>query len=226
MHRRFLPTVLTVCFLWVAVPAVDADLVLDLEIAGGGTTASVASGSTVLVDMFLTDTDASSTMTAAGLNSGGGKISQTAGTATVTAGAVTAPALSLFGMPTSSVFGAAPGGLATAATVTPLFPAPVGIGATSIYIARFALTVSGSASDFATITSDVLGGTATGNFTGFSSLEDLDAVLTGGGGSFGSVTITVDSAAIPEASTLLMAGLLGMGVWYRRHRPRVNPMNS
>jgi len=196
----------------------DADLILGLAFDDTTTATTVTSGGSVLVDLFLTDTDASTPMSAGGLSSGGGRLLQTGGAAVVTDNLATVVgtngAPNWFGI-TSPVPGP---GISSALTIAP-FLSTVGVGATTIQIARFSLMVTGGVGDTATLTSDVLGGIFTGNVAGiFPGDTNLDAILTGGGGTFGSVTVTIEAAAVPEASTLFMAGLLGAGYFYRRRR--------
>ncbi|MCA9050727.1 MAG: hypothetical protein KDA89_18440 [Planctomycetaceae bacterium] len=189
---------------------VRADLVLDLEFTDATTTKSVASGDTVLVNMFLRDSDASTVLAASGLSSGGGRLFKSAGAAVVTEAAAptagTNAGTGWFSL-TSPVGGVPVGTISSALTVAPFLDV-VGMGSPSVHIAQFALTVTGGIGETATITADVLS-SLTGNVAGiFPTTTDLDAVLTGGGGTFGSVTFNVNSAAVPEASTLLVACLL------------------
>lgn len=219
--------VLLTCFaVSMAVTPARADLLLDLRLDDGTAMRSVSSGSTVLVDMFLRDTDASTPMAADGLSSGGGRIFRSAGTAAVTdvgpttAGANTGP--DWVAPPTSPVAGVAAGTISSVLALAPFtFPVPttVGVGQTSIHIARFALNVTGTFGETATLTADTLGAAGVANIAGAlpGPTTNLDAILDGGGAGigFGSVQLTV----VPEASTFLVASLLGGGLlWLRRRR--------
>ncbi len=212
---------LTLCLV---ASTVQADLVLGLSFDDLTTSKTVTSGSSVFVDLFLTDTDGSTPLTSDGLLTGGGAIDVTAGTAGVGHVATTAALGWDAATLVSPVLGA-PGiasVLVNAPTIPfPPFVFPVGIGATVVQIARFELAITGAAGETATISSEVLGGIFTGNqsldTTDLSALPvDLDALLTGTGSV--DVTIAGAAAAVPEASTLLVAGLLGVGVLYRRRR--------
>ena len=125
----------------------EADLILRLAFDDATTSKTVASGSTVLVDMFLDDTDASTPMTADGLNAGGGRITQTAGAATIVNNnatiAGTNTGVQWFSVNTGS------GGFAPATTIAPFFQV-VGQGETSIHIARFSFTATGAGGDTGT----------------------------------------------------------------------------
>lgn len=204
----------------------QADLMLDLSFADTTTSKSVASGDTVLVDLFLTDTDASTPMASEGLVGGGGRLIQTAGGAVLTESA--APISGTNPAPnwaTTVAAAAQPAGTIASALSAAAFPTSVGVGLTTIHIARFTLDVTGAVGDSATVSAATLTGLIAGNRTGLPTFADLDAVLNGGGPGvgFGTVNVTV----VPEASTLLVAGLLGCGAfWIRRRKQVINPVRS
>lgn len=220
--------VITVCLF---ASTVHADLVLGLSFDDSTTSKTVTSGSSVFVDMFLTDTDASTPMSARGLISGGGRI-DAAGTATVGYVGTTAAAGWDAGTTASPVF-AVPGVasvlLTPPVTMFPPFLSPVGIGATTIQLARFEFMISGAAGETTTFSPDVLGGIFNGNevalidfFDPFETPVNLDTLLTG----TSSVDVTIAAAAVPEASTLLFGTLLAAGFVYRKRKTRVTEVIS
>lgn len=212
---RLLFSITLVFFAVVNGPATQADLVLGLAFDDLTSSKVVSSGDSVLVDLFLTDTDGSTPMSAAGLSTAGGRLNQTAGAAVITDNLAT-----ILGVNAAPwlAFGFAPPAvgptIAAATTIAP-FLATVGVGATTIQIARFSLMVAGGAGETATITSAAVGIPFIGNISGiFPADTNLDPFIT----SFGSVDVTIAAAAVPEASTLFMALALGTGFIYRRRR--------
>ncbi len=207
----------------------QADLVLGLAFDDATTSKSVASGTTVFVDMFLTDTDGSTSLSTDGLLNAGGQLLQTSGTATVASAGL--PQLGTNagpGFDPSTLVQLGLAGSIDDFSVASLFPDTVGIGALTVHLARFQLIATGAVGESAVITSATLGidpGTGfpfIGNLSGVG--EDLDAVLTGiGAAAFGSVDLTISSsAAVPEPSTMLVASLLCAGYLVRRKRMAAN----
>lgn len=211
---------LVLCFLTSLTPIARADLFLNLRFTDNTTSKTVFSGDTVFVDLFLSDPGDDDGLSLEGLTSGGGLIFQASGAASVSStGAVQGPEFD------APVFQPVPpgGGVIDSALVfSPLFPVPVpaGFGMTSVTVATFQLLVTGNAGDTAILTADVLDPThvTAGNVT-FTNFTDLDALLTDFGttpGNFGSVSLQI--AAVPEPGSLLVAGLLSAGVYWRKRR--------
>lgn len=197
-----------------AVPA-QADLLLDLRFDDASIAKTVSSGDTVLIDLYVTDTDGSHPDLPDGLVSGGGRLLQSAGAAALAStGTVANPAFD------GTVVFPQPGGpgneVGSVLATTGIFSFPVGFLTSSIQIAQFSFTVTGNAGDSATIDAAILGGGIIGNSTDFPSALDLDPLFTG----FGAVNVNI--AAVPEPSTLIV----GMGLFsvlgLRRRRRSVN----
>lgn len=202
----------------------QADLVLDLQAV---TPTSVTSGGTVDVQMILRDTDnshfgptAGLGGTSVGLLSGGGKLVESATTGAT--GNVTGISLGAdfpFGTVNSMSALQTPG-LASALSSISILPppAPAGILTGIAHIATFTVEVTGAVGSTVTIDSDILGlaaggvGTVDGNvlFGGPSIDPDVS--------SFGSVTLSV--TAIPEPSSLLLAGVIAGGGFIAVRRRR------
>ncbi len=211
----------------------NAALVLDLRLDDATRTRSVTPGSSVFIDMFLVDTDGTSAMsTGFGLIGGGGRILDAPSSATAT-GSFSAVGTG-FSPPLFPHGGA---GIASAQLNTPLIPFPpffapvaamapgAGIttaaiaGAMEVLIARFQVLATGGFGDTHTLTAAVLGAPANGNTAlTFSGPVNLDALLSPSTAAE-SITLNVGVAAVPEPSSLLVAGLLGGGfLWCRRRR--------
>lgn len=209
----------------------SADLVLDLQATGP---TSVASGGSVDVQLILRDTDASHFgpgagpgMSNIGLLSGGGKLVETATTGAVASVSGTSLGVD-FPLGTVDTGNAlqVPGlaNVLSSINLLGMPPVPAGILTGVAHIATFTVDVTGNAGETVTVGSNVLGlaagggGTVDGNvlFGGGS----IDADVT----SFGSVTLSIAGAVIPEPSSLLMAGLLaGGGIIVARRRRRGIP---
>lgn len=214
-------------FLFICGPS-SADLVLDLEYnsthhAGGGKTLTVNSGDHVFVDLLITDTDASTPLTAEGLLSGGGRLLQTAGSIALSSFGITGnagwdfvnnnPGSSGAGTEIAKVFGQADFLAATG----------VGQGQTSIVIATFDLIATGLGGSTAAISADILNAFV-GNVTFGPDLitpgTDLDPLLVAPS-NFGSVNLTLNgAAAVPEPTSILLGSLTaaagGFAAWRRR----------
>lgn len=208
-----------------------ADLVLDLRLDDTTRARTVASGDSVFVDMFLVDTDGSNAAFAPGLIAGGGRIFETNTGSAATGSFVSAGAGFNAGAPVT-----APPGIAGGRVLFPGFgsvlPTAVGAGVTAraaatlataveVLIGRFEITTSGSAGNIHTLTADVLdranGFTDNGNTALGVPPTNLDALLAVADARE-SVTLTVSAAAIPEASTILFAVLVGTTFFVIRKR--------
>ena len=89
MSRVLSHSVLACLSIVLMAETVNADLVLDLRYTDLTTSKTVNSGDHVFVDLLITDTDASTSLVASGLQTGGGRLVRTAGTITLTPGAIT-----------------------------------------------------------------------------------------------------------------------------------------
>ena len=200
-----------------------AAMLLDLRFTDGTTAKSVASGSTVFVDLILSETAPNTAIFDEGLISGGGRILQTAGAATVTS---SGPIVPNAGFDAASIVTSAAGGGVIdgmrifAPVVFP--PMPVGATTSAVTLATFQLVATGAVGvTTATLSADVFD--PTGVIVGNATLVtgNLDAVLGDVGttpANFGSVILTV--TAVPEPSTLLVGCLIVAGGLYRlRRRP-------
>lgn len=186
--------------------AAKADLILGLSFEGStDQQEEVFSGDTLLVNMFLADTDEGATLEGEGLIEGGGQITQSStGSAQATLSAVPNFGVNT-GSPwfgpslTSPVLGLAPANVASAfGRSTPFFT--VGQGLTSIHLFQFQFTITGGLNDTVTLTPDILGNDL-GNLSG---TRELDPLMSSG--SFQSIQATI--TAVPEASTVVMAPFL------------------
>lgn len=214
--------------LFLALTPVRADLILGLQFDDASTSKNVNSGDTVFVDLTLSDTDGSTLFPAEGLLTGGGRLMQTGGAASLLATAVqdiqnlwTTGALN-----TSPVSAGGVNEIAKMLGVTDLFLGPPAgkdtlLGTSStITLARFAVQVTGALGQTAQISSDILGGGVDGIST-FDSFTILDGSIT----SFGSVNLTITGlSTVPEPGTMLLGGLTAIGgsfVAWRRRRAAV-----
>ena len=187
--------------------AAKADLILGLSFEGStDQEEEVFSGDTLLVNMFLADTDEGATLGGEGLIEGGGQITQSStGSAQATLSAVPNFGVNTgshwFGPSlTSPVLGLAPANVASAfGRSTPFFT--VGQGLTSIHLFQFQFTITGGLNDTVTLTPDILGNDL-GNLSGTG--RELDPFTSSG--SFQSVQATI--TAVPEASAVVMAPFL------------------
>ena len=210
----------------------SADLVLDLQATGP---TSVASGGSVDVQLILRDTDASHFgpgagpgMSNIGLLSGGGKLVETATTGAVASVSGTSLGVD-FPLGTVDTGNAlqVPGlaNVLSSINLLAMPPVPAGILTGVAHIATFTVDVTGNAGETVTVGSNVLGLAAGGGST-----VDGNVLFSGGGSidgdvtSFGSVTLSIAGAVIPEPSSLLMASLLaGGGIIVARRRRRGIP---
>lgn len=222
--------------LLLCLPAAQADLVLGLQWTDGTPTGGVRTintGDTLSVDMFLMDTDGSTPLAAEGLLAGGGAIFQGAGAATV-APVYFAPnpdfdssdPLNLFNAPS---FGRGAGGVPVNSRTGLVagfsyFANPLlGFGLTNIPLATYELTFTGADGDTGSINSDVFddSGVFQANLTN-DTFEELDVILTNfaaNPGNFTELGFQISAAAVPEASTMLVACLLlGFGFVIRRRK--------
>lgn len=197
-----------------------ADLVLDLRYTDLTTSKTVSSGSSVFVDLLITDTDASTSLVAEGLVTGGGRLMQTAGAINLVAGVITGNPGWIQSFDTNPASAGGANEIAKVLGATDLFFGPAVFPAgSSVVIATFQLIATGAPGSIATITSDLLGPGLSSNFT-FTSFEDLDAnpALT-----FGSVDLTLSgAAAVPEPATVVLGSIslcaAGAAAWRKRRR--------
>jgi hypothetical protein len=218
----------------------NADLILGLQSASPLT---VNDGGTVFVDMFISDSDASTPLAAEGLFAAGGRILQTAGLATATVGAITDE----MNYWTGGAFVTNPvsdGGGTEVAKVSTLraLAAVTGAGAgnTSITIARFSLQISGIAGSTIQLTADRLRLAPENTNTTFgvpdldfvdpdTSIDglELDNLLGANALSFGSLTFTVAGGTpVPEPASMILASLTavaaGGGSYLRRKKSKLS----
>lgn len=211
--------VLALVFSLTAVSA-KGDLLLDLQYTDGATHKVVNSGDVVMVDLILVDPSDDTLVSLEGLLAGGGAIVQTGGVAAVTSSAApiaAAPFDPLFTIGGPAIAAPRPG-IKDAVLVGSFVPA--GLGASSVLLATFSLVATGTDMETATLTADVLepGLPGAGNTT-FTSGTDLDLLLTDFAATpanFGSVTLEI--AAVPEPSTIVMGLLIAGGLVWRRRK--------
>lgn len=227
-----------------------ADLVLGLKWTDGignapGAIRSINNGDTLSVDMFLLDTDGSTLLSNEGLLTAGGALFQTGSStdlsSTVTpAGFTPNPGLDSadpadpfdspdFGRQTDPLEGVPLNGrqgLIGGFTYFSLL-SPLGITSTNVHLASYALTFNGADGETGSINTDVFdsSGAFQANITE-NTFQELDTILTDFAttpGNFGSLSFALNGAAVPEASTCLVGGLL-LGGWYvARRRRRQSP---
>ena len=194
----------------------QADIILGLDFDDNTTSRTVFSGDTVLVDLFLSDTDASHPVALHGMSAGGGAISQTAGIAAVTQAAVPVALTNNLGVNQWNTTPPAllPAGAISAVSTVFAGLGGVGVGSGTVQIGRFSLQVIGNPGDTATLTAEAL--TVNGNLTAFPSGATLDAAIT----QFQSVDLTIAATPVPEPSTVaaLGLGLVGFGCYRRRQK--------
>ncbi|MEZ6125270.1 MAG: hypothetical protein R3C49_19145 [Planctomycetaceae bacterium] len=206
------------------VNAVQADLVLDLRLDDGTRARNVASGGSAFVDLFLVDTDGTSSVSSSGgLIGGGGKLLATGSASGSAALSFANPGFDF--IVDSPVLGLTDPGIASVQAAAFLFPAPAfapgagvtslaGLGAMEVFLGRFAVTATGGLGDTLTLTPDRLVD-FNGNTDGLGDpLDGLASFINSSATE--SVVLTVDAAAVPEPSTLLVATLLGVGYVSRR----------
>ncbi len=211
--------VLALVFSLIAVSA-KGDLLLDLQYTDGSTHKIVNSGDVVMVDLILVDPSDDTFISAEGLATGGGAVVQTGGVAAVASSAAPVQAVPfdpLFTVGGPAIATPRPG-LVDAVIVGSIVPA--GLGASSVVLATFSFVATGTVAETATLTADVLepGLPGLGNTT-FTSGTDLDALLTdlaATPANFGSVTLEI--AAVPEPSTIVMGLLIAGGLVWRRRK--------
>lgn len=201
---------------------VRADLILGLQTTSPLT---VNNGDFVLVDLVISDSDASSPLAAEGLQAAGGRILQTAGSASATVGTIVDVMNywtgGLFdGNPLSSGGGIEVGKVSALLDFAALFGA--GVGNTTITIAQFAFQITGAAGSTVQLTADRLNLAPQVANTTFGPLaEDLDDNFTG----FGSLTFTLSgAAAVPEPASMVLASITlavaGGGRYLRRRKAK------
>ncbi|MEZ6122107.1 MAG: PEP-CTERM sorting domain-containing protein [Planctomycetaceae bacterium] len=219
------PYFFAVLLLLVTGPGARADLLLDLRYSDSTTSKTVLSGDTVTVDLILRDPSDDTFISTEGLGSGGGAI-------VVSGSAAVLPVGPVVEGPGFDPLFTAPGvavprpGLVNSVLLGPFLPFPAGLGTTDVLLASFSFIATGIAGDTATLSADVLDPAhiLVGNET-FASFTDLDSILTDLAttpGNFGSVTLTIGAAAVPEPSTL-MTGLLVAGTLAWRRRKSAQP---
>lgn len=204
----------------------NADLVLDLRLDDTTRSRNVMSGSSVFVDMFLVDTDGTSVMSADGLIGAGGRIFDVPSGTSAT-GSFFSPGTGFVSQTPPSV----PPGIAAGQVTTMLFAPPIAAvvpgagvtvaamaGAMEVFIGTFEVTATGGVGDTHTLTAGVFGGSDNGNTAGpvFTPV-DLDGLILASGAAE-SVTLNVTTAAVPEPSSLFVAGLLGVAAFVVRRR--------
>jgi hypothetical protein len=223
MTTRILQAFAALLLMFMFNPA-QADLILGLRFDNNTTSKNVTSGETVFVDLTLSDTDGSTLFPAEGLLTGGGRLMQTGGAASLLGTAVQdiQNLWATGGISTSPGSAGGVNEIAKMLGATDVFLGPaagkdVVLGTSStITIARFAVQVTGALGQTAQISSDILGG-GTDGFSTFDTFSILDGSIT----SFGSVDLTITGlSAVPEPGTMLLGGLTAMGggivAWRRR----------
>lgn len=193
-----------------------ADLILGLQYTDMTTSKTVMSGTSVFVELTLTDTDASTPLAAEGLVSGGGRLIQTTGDITLTPGLITGNAGWIESFDTNPASDGGMNEVAKAFGATDFFagPAVFPVG-DSLVIATFELVATGMSGDVDTLTADLLGVGIFSNTT-FDTLEELDLTPP----TFGSVNLTIGAASVPEpaSSAFLLATFAAVALRRRLRR--------
>ena len=195
----------------------------DLELIFDSATYSAMSGDMVDVRLLLSDPDGVELTPLLGIIDAGGRIVQTAGTATlsITAADITTPFtfLTLTSPDPDPFLTADPGNVAGFGGSIPFLGAPVGDGMPTVELARFMFTVTGAPGSTATImaaeydeAAPAIDLVAEDGFLGV----DLDPFLTG----FGSATITV---AVPEPAACTLSALAALALTTLRRRRYCTP---
>ena len=179
---------------------------------------NVNSGQSVFIEMLITDTDASTPLTAEGLLTAGGRLIQSSGVAAVSKAGATAAHVG-FDAVNQNPATVAPEIAAFLAATTNLAPLTgIGAGLTSIVVATFEVQATGAGGDTASISAALLGNGLIGNTT-YVNLTDLDGPLF----TFGSVNLTINSTSVPEPASIVLGGctaaFAGLAAWRKRRTP-------